>query len=67
MTHYLKTEKGELEIKVEMGCNHPNMTDNSTESVGCKGDCCCCKHSVATTTLPVMMELLNRAGCTWVR
>lgn len=64
MTHYLKTEDGTMEIKVEMGCNHPDITDNSTESVGCNGNCCCCKYSIATTTVPEMMKLLERAGCT---
>lgn len=63
MTHYLRSEDNEFKFKVEMGCGHPKMENNSTDSVGCDGDCGKCNHGIATTTIPKMMELLRRANC----
>ena len=64
MTHYLESQDGKFRIEIEMGCNHPAMKNNSTESVCCDGDCSQCGHSIAKTTIPEMLELLNRAKCT---
>lgn len=65
MLHYLKTEDGNLKVKTEMGCNHPKMKNNNTDSVGCGGECHECSHSIATCTIPEMLGLLKRAGCTF--
>ena len=67
MNHEVISKDGLFELTIEMGCGHPDMKDNSTESVGCKGDCCVCKYSVAKCTIPEMMELLKRAECTKLR
>ena len=63
MIHYLKTRDG-FKIAVEMNCNHPDMKDHSTESIGCSGNCEECRYSIASCTIPEMMELLKRANCT---
>lgn len=63
MTHYLKDENGNFKFKVEMGCNHPDMKNNSTDSIGCSGNCEQCKYSVAMLTIPDFMELAKRAKC----
>ena len=35
MKHYLKSKDGEIKYTVDMYCEHPNMRNNNTESVGC--------------------------------
>lgn len=67
MKHYLRTEDGLFKLDVEMGCNHPDADDNTTESIGCNGNCEECTYSVAKCTIPEMLELLNRAKCTFVQ
>ena len=37
MKHYLKSKDGEIKYTVDMYCEHPNMKNNNTESVGCNG------------------------------
>lgn len=64
MKHYLSSEDGSFSFAVEMGCNHPNLENNSTDSIGCNGNCEECRYSIASTTIPEMMELLRRAECT---
>ena len=61
MTHILKSPAGD-KIKIEMGCNHPDMCGNNAASVGCSGNCAECSHSVATTSIPDMLKLLELAG-----
>ena len=34
MKHYLKSKDGEIKCTVDMYCEHPNMKNNNTESVG---------------------------------
>ena len=63
MKHYLKAKDG-FEFDVEMGCSHPDMRGNSTESVGCDGNCSDCGYGVAKTTISDMLELLKRAKIT---
>ena len=63
MNHFLKSADGAFELDIEMGCNHPDMVDNSTAGIGCDGDCASCAYSVAKCSIPVMMELLQRADC----
>lgn len=63
MTHYLKTENGDFAINIEMACGHPDMTNNSVESVGCNGNCCVCRHSKASCNTSDMMQLLKIASC----
>lgn len=46
MTHY-RTYK-DHEIKFDVGCNHPQMKNNNTESIGCNGQCHECKHCQVT-------------------
>lgn len=67
MIYYLKSADGAFKLDVEMGCNHPDMKDNSTESVGCSGNCDSCQYSTAKLSIPVMMELLKRADCDYIR
>lgn len=47
---------------IEMGCNHPDMRGNTTESVGCNGDCEECGYSIASTTIPQINELIRLAN-----
>lgn len=63
MRHYLQTEDGKFKITVEMGCNHPGMKNNSTDSIGCNGKCEECKYSIASCTIPEMDQLLELAKC----
>lgn len=44
MKHYLKSKDGEIKYTVDMYCEHPNMKNNNTESVGCNGTCSECKY-----------------------
>lgn len=37
MKLYLKSKDGDIEYTVDMYCEHPNMKNNNTESVGCNG------------------------------
>ena len=60
MTHYLTAPAGD-KIKIEMGCNHPDMKSNNAASVGCGGNCSECSHSIATTSIPKMLMLLELA------
>lgn len=60
MTHYLTSRNGDFKLQVNMGCNHP---DRNNEEFSCYGDCAECKHSIATMTIPEIMELLKRADC----
>lgn len=34
MKHYLKSKDGEIKYTVDMYCEHPNMKNNNTESIG---------------------------------
>ena len=61
MMHVLKTPTGE-KLTIEMGCNHPDMKSNNAASVGCSGNCSECSHSIATTSIPEMLMLLELAG-----
>lgn len=63
MKYCLKSKDGNFKFAVEMGCNHPDMKNNSTESVGCSGNCDKCRFSIATLTIPAFMELIERAEC----
>ena len=63
MRHYLKNEDGSFKITIEMGCSHPNMKNNSTSSVGCKGNCENCQYGIATCTIQEMDKLLSLAKC----
>ena len=65
MTHYLKSKDGNFKFKVEMGCGHKDMVGNSTSSVGCDGNCQECSSSVATLSIPDVMELIRRADCNY--
>lgn len=49
------------EITIAMGCNHPNMNGNSTESVGCSGNCENCDYSIASCTIPDIFHLIDAA------
>lgn len=51
MKHYLKSKDGEIKYTVDMYCEHPNMKNNNTESVGCNGACSECKYGMATLSL----------------
>lgn len=46
MKHYLKSKDGEIKYTVDMYCEHPNMKNNNTESVGCNGACSKCKYGM---------------------
>lgn len=61
MTHFLKDSNGN-KYEIEMGCNHPDMQDNTTESVGCTGNCASYQYSVATCSIPEMLRLIELAG-----
>lgn len=61
MTHYLKSKNGEVKYAVDMYCNHPNMKDNNTESVGCDGACSKCKYGAATLSLKDFCEIMKYA------
>lgn len=37
MKHYLKSKDDEIKYAVDMYCEHPNMKNNNTESIGCNG------------------------------
>ena len=63
MTHCLKSKDENFKFVVEMGCNHPDMKNNSTDSVGYSGNCEECKYSIAAITIPDFMELIRRAEC----
>lgn len=65
MTHYLKNKNGDFKIAVNMGCNHPDMENNNTESIGCGGNCQECSYSIASLNIPDMLELLKRADCNY--
>ena len=61
MTHYLTAPAGD-KIKIEMGCDHPDMKSNNVASIGCGGNCAECSHSIATTSIPDMLKLPELAG-----
>lgn len=63
MTHYLGSKDGIFRINVEMGCNYPDSKAGSPESIGCSGKCEECEYSIASTTVPAMLELIKRANC----
>lgn len=63
MKHILKDSQGR-KYEIEMGCNHPDMWDNTTDSVGCSGNCEACKWSIATCTIPEILRLIELAGLT---
>lgn len=65
MIHYLKSKDGNFNFKVEMGCNHPDLKGNSSENIGCDGQCEKCGYSIATMTIPVVAELIKRAHCNY--
>lgn len=65
MTHYMSSRDGSFKLKVNMGCNHPDMVGNNAETVGCNGKCEECNHSIATMTIPEVLELIKRADCNW--
>lgn len=68
MKHYLKSADGTFKIDVEMNCGHPKMSvGGMTADVGCSGECEKCRYSVASCTIPEMLEVLRRADCDWRR
>ena len=67
MKYYMRSKEGDFKFEVSAYCGHPDMRDNNAASVGCSGNCEECRHSVARTTIPEMMELLRRADCNYKR
>lgn len=63
MTHYLRSKDGILDVKVEMGCKHPDIKNNSTESIGCNGECESCNYGNAELSIKDFLELARRANC----
>ena len=61
LKHYLKSKDGEIKYTVDMHCEHPNMKNNNTESVGCNGACSECKYGMATLSLKDFYEIMKYA------
>lgn len=61
MKHYLKSKDGEIKYTVDMHCEHPNMKNNNTESVGCNGACSECKYGMATLSRKDFYEIMKYA------
>lgn len=57
--HYLKSKDGDIEYTVDMYCEHPNMKNNNTESVGCNGVCSECKYGMATLSLKDFYKIMK--------
>lgn len=62
MRHYLKNKEGDIKYTVDMYCGHPNMTGNSTDSVGCDGKCEYCEHGVAQLSLKDFYKIIRHAN-----
>lgn len=62
MKHYLKNKEGDIKYTVDMYCGHPNMTGNSTDSVGCDGKCEHCEHGVAQLSLKDFYKIIRYAN-----
>ena len=57
MKHYYKLDGNT--IGITMGCNHPNMKNNS---IGCDGNCSTCPFSIASCSIPTMKALLEKVN-----
>lgn len=60
MKHYLKSKDGEIKYTVDMYCEHPNMKNNNTESVGCK-------YGMATLSLRDFYEIMKYAKIDFIQ
>lgn len=59
MKHYLKSKDDEIKYAVDMYCEHPNMKNNNTESIGCNGACSECKYGMATLSLKDFFKIMK--------
>lgn len=65
MTHYMVI--GDKRFSVEMGCTHPDMVGNTTESVHCDGNCAGCTWGKATLAIRDFLMISETADIRLVK
>lgn len=65
MTHYMVLNG--KRFPVDMGCTHPDMVGNTTESVHCDGNCAECPWGKATMSISDFLAISEKADLRLVK